>query len=284
MGKTIESKRYSFKPYQGSGDVSFITVSDNQGTIEPTVKALKKASKDYDYDFVFMLGDHAELYNDLDKDVVASFLQVAAVASKGERPIYYTLGNHEYRGMLLSDVWDLIPTPSDTGDAYYTFTVGDAFFTVMNFGIDHDDDYQRKYDGIAHCNEYKDKEYAWLENVMATKPYEGYKYNIAISHIALMVEKDNNKDSDEFEMIFEHECTECKKIHSYKYKEFADLLNANGVQYVISGHTHKKPKLLEVEGYEFKTLNTGSHFAGKTRFRNTVVTLSNGEFSYEVYE
>ena len=283
MGKTIESKRYKFKPYSGTGDVSFMTISDNQGTIEPTVKAVKEAAKNNEYDFVFMLGDHAELYNDLDKDVIASFLQVAAVASQGEKPVYYTLGNHEYRGMLLSDVWDLIPTPSANGEMYYTFTMGDAYFTVLNYGVDHDDDYQRKYDGIAHCNEYKDKEYTWLQNVMAEKPYEGYTYNICISHIALMVEQNDNKDVDDFEMIFEHECSECKKIHSYKYKEFADLLDNNGVQYVISGHTHKKPKLLSVDGYNFKTLNTGSHYNNKTAFRNTIVTLKDGEFSYKVY-
>ena len=126
MGKTISTGKYSFKPCPTVGDVTFLTLSDNQGTPEATQKAVNNAYNTYDYDFVFMLGDHSETYNDMEKDVVNSFLKVSGLASRGEKPVYFTMGNHEYRGVLASWLWGYIPTPSVTGEQYYTFTAGDA--------------------------------------------------------------------------------------------------------------------------------------------------------------
>ena len=285
MGKTITSDKYSFKPYSGDGDVSFMTISDNQGTPEPTWKAVSKAYDKYDYDFVFMLGDHAEAYNDVEKDVVNSLLKVSGLASRGEKPIYYTLGNHEYRGMIASWVMDLIPTPSNSGEFYYTFAVGDAFFTVLNYGVDHDDDYTAKYTGIVHNNDYRDKEYDWYVSAMSTKPYEAYRYNAIISHIPAIVEygKNEGKRSGQIVPAYDFICKECNKTHDYKWREFIDGFNANNVGCVISGHTHLDPADYRVDGCDFMQINTGSYYAGKTQFKNVIVSFKDGEYKYIVY-
>ena len=278
-GKTITGDKKRLQVYSGTGDLSFLTISDNQGAEKPTVRAVKNAAGKYDYDFVFMLGDHSETYNDYEEDIIKSLLRPAAYASGGELPVYFTLGNHEYRGDIAPCLWDLIPTPSVSGEFYYTFHMGDAFFTVLNYGSDHDDDYTAKYGGLVNHNAYRDKEYDWLSQTMATAPYLGYRYNVCISHIPLLYQK-----GEGVEYAYEHVCTECNKVHAYKYKEFSDLLIANGVQYVISGHTHKAPALLQKEGCPYVNLNTGSHYKDHARFRNVLVRLKNGTLSYEVYE
>ncbi len=124
MGQEIRSDRYRFRTNAGDGDLSFLCVSDNQGAMRATQKAVRNAAETYDYDFVMMLGDHAEGYNDIETDIVEPLLKVAALASGSVLPVYYTLGNHEYRGMLAPYLWELIPTGSETGEAYYTFTMG----------------------------------------------------------------------------------------------------------------------------------------------------------------
>ena len=274
-GKKIRSKEYTFHPYNGNGDVSFLVVSDNQGTPGPTQKAVTQARKEKTYDFVLMLGDHSEMFNDVEKDVVNSYLKISGIASGGELPVVATLGNHEYRGMIAPELWDLIPTPGRDDEFYYTFTMGDAFFTAFCFGTDHDDDYTEKYGGMVDFNSYKDKEYEWAQQVLNEKPYETYRYNIALCHIPLIF--GNN------ETAYENVCSECKKKHDYKFKEFCDLAEAMGVQYVVSGHTHSVPRECTSDKYSYTNLQTGSYYANRVHFRNSIVHLKDGKVTFEVY-
>lgn len=264
MGKTIKSKNYRFRPYQGNGDVSFLCVSDNQGTAEPTKKAVQKAAEKFDYDFVMLLGDNSEAFNEVEEDFINSLLVVAGLASKGEKPVYYTVGNHEYRGGMSGDLFKLMPTPSDTGDFYYSFTVGNAYFTVLNFTNEDPDDDER-YGGLARFNEYKEKEYAWLQAEMENKHPETYKYNVMISHIPVI---------NEFG----------KEASEYMCKEIIDLLEAHNVGYVVSGHSHIEPKEMALSSRPFKNLHAGSYYNVKKAFRNSIVHLKDGQYSYEIYD
>ena len=276
MGKEIVGKEYTFRPTAAGADVKFLVVSDNQGGTAASQVAVKEAYEKYGdaCDFVLMLGDHAESYNDIENDIIEPLLKVSALASGSVMPVYYTLGNHEYRGMIASYLWSLIPTGSQTGEQYYTFTVKDAFFTVLNFANDHADDFYR-YAGLANFNAYKDKEYEWYESAMAPKPYEGYTYNLVLSHIAMIAE--NNAPA------YEYVCEDCGVPHEYKYKAFADKMAECGVQYVVSGHSHVPPAEFKSDKYPFPNLHAGSNYNKKTGFRNCVVTLSGGEVGYEIY-
>ena len=262
MGKTIVTKEYRLRPYSGNGDVSFMCISDNQGAAAPTQKAVKKAAEKYDYDFVMLLGDHSEAFNEIEEDFIKSLLTVAGLASRGERLIYYTVGNHEYRGMKSNDLFKLMPTPS--GEFYYSFTMGDAYFTVLNFG-DEDDDDDPRFGGVAQRNDYKDAEYEWLKETFATKEYENYRYNVVLSHIPLIDENDELSDE-------------------YKFEEFIELLTENNVGYAVSGHTHLAPVEKELDELPFKNLHVGSYYRNKAAFRNSIVRLKDGEYSFEVYD
>jgi len=278
MGKEIRGKEYTFRPAAAGADVNFLVVSDNQGATAASQVAVSEAYEKYGdkCDFVLMLGDHAESYNDIENDIIEPLLKVSALASGSVMPVYYTLGNHEYRGMVAPYLWSLIPTGSETGEQYYTFTLKDAFFTVLNFANDHDDDFYR-YAGLANYNAYKDREYEWYTAAMAGKPYEGYTYNLVISHIAMICE-----DSLP---AYQHVCEDCGVVHDYKFREFAEKFAECGVQYVVSGHSHVPPEAFtsKTDHYDFANLHAGSNYNNKTGFRNCIVTLSGGNVSYEVY-
>jgi len=122
--------------------------------------------------------------------------------------------------------------------------MGKAFFTVINFANDHADDYSR-YGGLARFDEYKDVEFEWYKEAMATKPYEGYDYHLVISHIP-MVYEDNLT-------AYEHVCEDCNEVHDYKYKAFGDKFAECGVQYVVSGHSHVPPAEFKSEKYDYST-------------------------------
>jgi len=278
MGKEIVGKEYAFRPTAEGADVKFLVVSDNQGGTAASQAAVREAYEKYGdtCDFVLMLGDHAESYNDIENDIIEPPLKVSALASGSVMPVYYTLGNHEYRGMIAPYLWSLIPTGSDDGEQYYTFTVKDAFFTVLNFANDHADDFYR-YAGLANFNDYKDKEFDWYTAAMAGKPYEGYTYNLVLSHIAMI--------SEDSVPAYEHICEDCGVVHDYKYREFAEKFAECGVQYIVSGHSHVPPAEFtsKTDHYDFPNLHAGSNYNNKTGFRNCIVTLSGGKVSYEVY-
>ena len=278
MGKEIRGKEYKFRAAAEGADVKFLVVSDNQGATSASQVAVRNAYEKYgaSCDFVLMLGDHAESYNDVENDIIEPLLKVSALASGSVMPVYYTLGNHEYRGMIAPYLWSLIPTGSETGEQYYTFAVKDAFFTVLNFANDHDDDFYR-FAGLANYNAYKDREYEWYTAAMAGKPYEDYTYNLVLSHIAMIAE-----DSVP---AYEHVCEDCGVVHDYKFREFAEKFTEYGVQYVVSGHSHVPPEAFtsKTDHYDFPNLHAGSNYNNKTCFRNSIVTLSGGKVSYEVY-
>ena len=164
--------------------------------------------------------------------------------------------------MMSGDLFRLLPSPSETGDFFYSFTVGDAYFTVLNFSNEDEDDNAR-YGGVARFNAYKEREYEWLKTKFAAKEYEGYRYNVMLSHIPVIDE--NGEEADE-----------------YMCKEIIDLLEQNGVEYVVSGHSHVKPQEFSIESRPFKNLHVGSYYDTKARFRNSIVRLKDGK--YETYD
>ncbi len=276
LGKTVTGKTYTFHDYSGTGDVSFLCVSDVQGPYEKAQQATKEAAKTHSYDFVLMLGDSSSQYNSYEKDFIEPILKVAASASRSEIPCYYVIGNHENKGTYAKYLNDLIPTPSKDNQLYYTFTVGDAFFTALNFGDDHNDEMAR-YNGINHFNAYKDAEYTWLtEEVMQAKEYESYTYNIVLSHIPVLMGQEL--------YTYDYVCSECNQKHDYKWREFTQAYLDMGVDYVVSGHTHSEPREVSVEGCPFKNLQVGSKYNGGQSYRNSIVTLRGGQITYEVYQ
>ncbi len=298
LGETILGKTYSFRGYSKEkdvvdengvhvGDVSFICISDIQGPYKAAQEILKKTQAKYDYDFVLMLGDFSNQYNDDITDFVEPILKVGAIASASEIPCLYVVGNHENKGMKAKFVNELLPTPSPDGELYYTVAIGGAHFTALNFGDDHDDDMPR-YNGINRFDAYKDKEYDWLVGtVLHNREYDGYRYNMILSHIPVLMdkiltEKQAQTQPPQF-FMYDYICDECNEKHDYKWKEFTQAYIDMGVDHVVSGHVHKMPRLCASDDCPFDNLQAGSVY-GNGQYRNSIVTLANGEMSYIEYD
>ncbi|MEX1377822.1 MAG: metallophosphoesterase [Eubacteriales bacterium] len=211
-GGTCYSDYLKYEDTRDNDEISFYVLSD----IHERKDVYSKYLDGYDYDLIVFNGDVLSSV-DNEKLIVSEFL--SPVTNNTTKPLFFTRGNHETRGADVRILDDYLPM----GDRYYyTFTYGSAFFIVLDTGEDKEDGHI-EYGGLADFEAYRQEETAWLESVVESKEYEGYKYIIAISHIPLIEDE------------------------AFPYKqEWMELLSQMRVDVLLSGHTHKA-KIIETE-------------------------------------
>lgn len=252
LGKEVSSGYYAPKLSPPSDTaVSFFAFSDVQGADRFARKAVDKVSAEANYDFVLLLGDYSDDYND-EQDFIGPLLDLSARASGSVLPCVYVTGNHELKGTMAKEVNRLFPTPSPDNKRYFTYSYGPLFMTTLDFGDDHSDDMPR-YNGVSECDAYKDEEFEWLTStVTEEKKYEDFRYNIAVAHIPLLT---TTKGTPVF--TEERHCGECGKAHGYKLADFRRVLTEMNIDIMISAHSHA-PKVVEHPDCVFKNIHTGS--------------------------
>ncbi|MFB0973265.1 MAG: serine/threonine protein phosphatase, partial [Bacteroidales bacterium] len=77
-------------------------------------------------------------------------------------PILFARGNHENRGADSYDFLKLFPT--STGNAYYTFRQGPAFFAVLDGDEDKPDSDIRNL-GLSCYDQFREDEAVWLNGM-----------------------------------------------------------------------------------------------------------------------
>ncbi|MCL2631156.1 MAG: metallophosphoesterase [Firmicutes bacterium] len=268
FGKELKSKSYSFKPVNDSENLAFFVISDIQGGEKALAKTIARV--DENYDFVLMLGD----YNDKQasyNDIIKSIIVPASLASRGEIPCVFLLGNHELKGALSKEVQRIFPTPSLSGEQYFTYSYGQLFLTGLFLGDNHNDNFHR-YSGESNFEAYRDKQHLWLESVLLAEEYKNYTYNIGASHIPLI--------SATGLLLQNQTCHECKLTHGYKAEDFQKTFSEMGILMLVSAHSHFVT-LAENEACAFPNLHTGGVNKMKRSFyQTTLVKLSGGD-SYE---
>ena len=130
-------------------------------------------------------------------------------------PYYMVRGNHESRGGIADRYMDYFP--SWTGQPYYTFSHGPAFFIVIDSGEDKPDS-DIEYYGTAVFDEYRRNEGEWLKKVVESKEFKEAKYRILLTHQPL-----SNLG-----------------WHGgrHAYAMFTPHLENKGIQVAIAGHYH----------------------------------------------
>ena len=89
-------------------------------------------------------------------------------------------GNHENRGVY-SGCWsDFFPTP--TGETYYTFRRGPVFFLVLD-GCEDKPDSDIRYYGLGDWDAYRQREAAWLKEVVRSEEFRTAPVRIVLIHM-----------------------------------------------------------------------------------------------------
>lgn len=240
LGKTVESKEYSFRGIPKDDGIKFLSISD----IHYMEKEMKKSLEyfaDETPDFVVMLGDITSTL-ETKSQFTDYFLKDAAYLSQSVIPIVYARGNHETRGEFGAELINYLPTETD--DFYFTFDFGSLGAVVIDSGEDKEDSHE-EYDGLIQFEEYRNREYNWLTSLEKSE-FENCRYKIAFSHNP--------------------------KISNYFGKDWTAPLKALDMDLIIGAHYHRT-EFIEAEG-ELPIFIDGGKCGDKV-WAASMVTLEN---------
>ena len=209
-GKEI-SKSYNFRPVDTSNGLVYYVMSDvhhaRKGAVD-TALSVK------DLDFLVILGDSVGMMDYYDDVQFSNVL--AHDVTKGEMPVVYARGNHEIKGAYAEELHKYVG--SKNGSFYYWFKLDDVFGITLDLGEDHDDDWWEYY-GTAQFDLYHKEQTLFLQDLLATKPYENYRYTLVACHIPIQF-------------------VNSRKNHTDVKETWTDLLNQIGVDLAVYGHQH----------------------------------------------
>src|SRR5690606_7179208 len=104
-------------------------------------------------------------------------------------------------------------------NAYFAFTRGPVFFVALDTGEDKTDD-DDAYHGMAQFDLFREKQAAWLKDVLQSDEAKRALYRVVIMHIPPYHSGDW------------HGTMHCRRV-------FGPVLAEGNVGVVISGHTHR---------------------------------------------
>lgn len=203
------SESYSFRPVDTTDGLDYFALSDVHEAVDAAASAARVK-----FDFIVLIGDLVSMV-ETEKDAQLAN-ELAHRITKGQAPVIYARGNHEIKGEYAEDLYKYVGTKGQ--DYYYTATLGDdVFVVVLDMGEDHEDDWWEYY-GTAQFDLYRQSQTEFLEDLVATGAYKGYRYRLALCHIPIQ-HVDN-------------------KFESFKVN-WTRLLNIMDIDMCLSGHKHE---------------------------------------------
>ena len=131
-------------------------------------------------DFVCLNGDLATQIETPETLWNACLASASEILTPAGIPLAAVRGNHENRGVY-SGCWsDFFPTP--TGETYYTFRRGPVFFLVLD-GCEDKPDSDIRYYGLGDWDAYRQREAAWLKEVVRSEEFRTAPVRIVLIHM-----------------------------------------------------------------------------------------------------
>lgn len=212
------SKSYSFRPVDSSDGLVYYTITDAH---HAKVGAVNAALSVEGLDFLVILGDSVGMVEY--EDDVQFTNTIAHGVTKGEIPVVYARGNHEIKGDYAEQLYKYVG--SKNGSFYYWFTLSDVFGITLDLGEDHNDGWWEYY-GTDKFTLYHEEQTRFLEDLVATKPYEGYNYTLVACHIPIQF-------------------VNSRKDHTEVKTAWTELLNQIQPDMAVYGHQHDLYPFLE---------------------------------------
>ena len=212
------SYTYNFYPVK-DGNARAYHIADTHCLTDEPVRAAKAYG---DIDFLILNGDVQEDSGKL--EYFDTIFEIAASITKGEKPVVFSRGNHDLRGMFAEELADY--TPTENGNTYYTFKLGSVWGIVLDCGEDKDDTHAEYHDTVC-CHIFRQRQTEFIKDVIknADKEYNqaGVKTRLVIVH---------NPFTEQIGDPF--------NIEADIYREWASLLKENVKPHaMICGHIHE---------------------------------------------
>ena len=211
-----------FKPVDSSDGLQYLSFSDVHMNDWQTAKTASYVEK---YDFLVLAGD---LISDVETFDDANFNNLVAYEiTQGQIPVVYARGNHDVKGRYGEELHKFVGAKGES--FYYNFYLPDTYGVVLDIGEDHDDDWWEYY-GTSHYEEYRDAQIAFLQEEVAKRDFDAYKYHLGVCHIPPVF------------VNYRHN-------HIHVKEEMTRLLNQMDIDMFLTGHQHQimifEPGLIE---------------------------------------
>ncbi len=131
-------------------------------------------------DFVCLNGDLATQIETPQTLWDACLASASKILTPAGIPLAAVRGNHENRGVCSGNWSDFFPTP--TGETYYTFRRGPVFFLVLD-GCEDKPDSDIRYYGLGDWDAYRQREAAWLKQVVRSEEFLTAPVRIVLMHM-----------------------------------------------------------------------------------------------------
>jgi acid phosphatase type 7 len=178
-GDSIRSGQFRFKTLNITSDkLSFIELSDMHGNNEKLAKLLKNSELN-SAELVIYCGDMVD-YLAKEDQPFTGFIDKSVELFAGEKPMIYTRGNHETRGLYSRTMFNYFPRSDNR--FYYAFRQGPVFFIILDSGEDKEDTHP-VYAGLNSFDQYRADQAEWLKEIVRSKEFIKAPYRIVISHI-----------------------------------------------------------------------------------------------------
>ena len=210
---------YVFKPLKKTEGIRILHLADTHGRIDDPVES--GAYFGGDIDLLILNGDIADHSGSVENLLVMYHL--ASRLTGGTVPCVFSRGNHDMRGRAAADCAKYIPT--DNGNTYFTFRLGNVWGLVLDCGEDKEDGHV-EYGGTVCCHDFRLRETAFMGDVISRRAEEfeaeGVEHRLVICHVPFTMEEEGDFD-----------------IEKELYNEWSRLIRDEiGAHVMICGHVH----------------------------------------------
>lgn len=196
--------------------VSFTMVNDIHGDIEKLRTLLDLGGVD-EADMVLFVGDMVSVFEN-EEQVFGGFMDEAVKLFASKKPMYYTRGNHETRGLSAYRFQDYFSPFSE--HIYYMYRQGPVCFIALDCGEDKPDSDIEYYD-LTMYDAYRSEQAEWLKKAIQSEEFKSAPFKIVTCHIPPFGDWHGNIDIAQ---------------------KFLPILKDAGVDLMLSGHLHKYVK------------------------------------------
>ncbi len=175
----IESYESAFQALPAEGAVRIYHISDSHNRVSTPVAAARGfADKP---DLLILNGDIPNHSGEI--AFLATIHEIASEITDGERPVVFSRGNHDTRGVYAENIAD--HTPTRNGASYFSFRLGRIWGLVLDCGEDKPDDHI-EYGNTICCADFRRRETEYIKDIIenAKKEYEaeGVTNRLVICH------------------------------------------------------------------------------------------------------
>ena len=259
LGKEITATVGLFTPCP-EDDFDMTCITDNH-SCKPNWETVGEGA-----DIYVFLGDIANgIYS---TDIIIDNLIVpAGSVSGGERPVIYTLGNHDHRGSYVPELLSSL----DFGGYYYRLNIGKYVFTVLDSGEDKEDE-NYEYAGYDAYAPYFKEQMEWAQTLEKESGY-----NVIITHSPDIYFEPDGQPTPMAEIMknLGEEFIICGHNHSAKFVSAEE--SATGIQLYICGarvdaHDINYTKMHFSNGFiDIKSQNTEGEIVNEQQLQLTEV-------------